>query len=477
MNKKKTIFLTGATGHMGFEALKLLAADDRFLLKLLILPDKASRKIVNPYMYFLNVEIIEGDLRNINDIRKGVKNADFVLHVGALIPPVADKYPELAEAINYGGTLNVIKAIKEQDDPDSIKLVYIATVASMGDRKPPIHWGRTGDPIKVSSFDAYGVSKVKAERAVIESGLKNWVSLRQSGMLHKEYLKMMHPIMFHQPLNNCIEWSTAEDSGQALYNICVMDLPDRFWRSIYNIGSGPEFRETYYEFLTNVFGIMGVKNIHKIVKPNDFATRNFHCVWYSDSDKLEKLLHFRKSTYKGFWDSVQKPFYIRLVRFVPSWIMRKFVLEPLSKKSEGTRHWIKKNITDKIKAFWGSRANWERIPAKWKNFILKKSPPAREIFHGYNEERSFTDIGIKDCLDAAVFRGGKCLSTGMNPGEMYLPLEWSCAFGHKFSASPNTVLKGGHWCPLCDTDSANYINQAEKSDFFAQVYDIDSKAL
>ena len=43
---------------------------------------------------------------------------------------------------------------------------------------PPIHWGRVGDPIKPSMFDYYAVSKVAAERYVIESGLKYWVSLR-----------------------------------------------------------------------------------------------------------------------------------------------------------------------------------------------------------------------------------------------------------------------------------------------------------
>ena len=189
IKKNKTVFMTGATGHMGLEALKLLSLDENISLKLLIVGTKTDRSVLKPFENHKRIEVIEGDLRNIDDVRRGVKDADYILHLGALIPPVADYYPRLAEMINLGGTLNIIQAVKEQPDPDSIRLVYIATVASMGNRPAPIHWCRTGDPIRVSRFDAYGVSKVKAERAVMESGLKYWVSLRQSGMLHEDMLK------------------------------------------------------------------------------------------------------------------------------------------------------------------------------------------------------------------------------------------------------------------------------------------------
>ena len=38
-------------------------------------------------------------------------------------------------------------------------------VAETGDRMPPVHWGRVGDPIKPSMFDYYAVSKVAAGAA------------------------------------------------------------------------------------------------------------------------------------------------------------------------------------------------------------------------------------------------------------------------------------------------------------------------
>jgi len=462
--------MTGAAGHMGLEAVKLFAENRNIHLKLLILPNKSERKRMKPYYNYANVEILEGDLRNIDDVRKGVNGADYVYHLGALIPPAADHFPELSEKINLGGTLNIIKAIKEQDNPDGIKLIYIATVASMGNRPAPIHWGRTGDPIRVGYFDAYAVSKVKAERAVIESGLKYWVSLRQSGMLHRDMLRIIDPIIFHQPLDNHIEWSTAEDSGWALYNICSIDLPDEFWRNMYNIGSGPEFRETFYDFTKTLFAQIGVSDIHKFFKPRDFTTRNFHCVWYSDSEKLNNWLNFRKSTYAGYLKSLNIPGYFHFLRFIPGGIVRKVIFEPLSRKAEGTRNWIENNVVEKIKAFWGSRENWEKIPEKWENFKINKVPKTVMLDHGWNETLRVEDISINDCRRAAEFRGGECVSSEMLTGDIYSLLKWKCALGHIFRASPNAVLRGGHWCPDCDTDVTAYEAQAKRNRFFAQVY-------
>ena len=466
----KTVFITGASGHMGLEAVKLLAENDNIRLRLLILAAPLERRKLGCYRNYSNIEIIEGDLRNIEDVRRGVKGADYVLHLGALIPPAAERFPDLTEKINLGGTLNVIRAIKEQEEPDKIRLVFIATVALMGNRPAPVHWCRTGDPIKVSLFDSYGVSKVKAERAVIESGLKYWVSLRQSGMLHKDMLKIMDPIIFHQPLNNYIEWSTAEDSGRALYNICTKNLPQKFWRNIYNIGSGSEFRETYHDFCKTLFGRMGIRDIHKLLNPRDFALQNFHCVWYSDSDRLNKWLNFRKSTYEGFLKTLDIPFYYRLVKLIPVRLLRKMVIEPLSRKTEGPRNWLENNIIEKIRAYWGSREKWEHIPDKWEDFRIERVPEARFIDHGWDETRSIEKVDLNDCRSAAGFRGGECLSAEMPAGDIFTQLKWRCALGHEFEASPNAVLRGGHWCPVCDTDVSRYEAQAASNRFFGQVY-------
>ena len=144
-------------------------------------------------------------------------------------------------------------------------------------------------------------------------------------------------------------------------------------------------------------------DIHKLFKPKDFALKNFHCVWYADSDKLNSILHFRKSTYSGFLKTLKIPSYYKLIKLLPGKLIRKLVFEPLSRKTEGTRNWIENNVTDKIKAFWGSREKWEEIPDDWSDFRIDRVPKASLLKHGWNEKRELSQISLFDC------RAGCCL--------------------------------------------------------------------
>lgn len=176
--KKKTVFLTGACGGMGIQGLMRMVKDTVTYNTLILVRDsEKNRKILKDYMDIDGLEIVWGDLNDYDIVYKCVEKCDLILHVAAFVSPAADYHPEKAMKINYGSTVNLITAIKEQGRQDEVKFVYIGTVAETGDRMPPIHWGRVGDPIKPSMFDYYAVSKVAAERYVIESGLKYWVSL------------------------------------------------------------------------------------------------------------------------------------------------------------------------------------------------------------------------------------------------------------------------------------------------------------
>lgn len=141
MMKKKKIFLTGATGHMGSEGLKqLLQRRDEFDICLLVLPTEKDRKAIAPYEKLSGVEVIYGDLTRYEDVLQGVNNADYVLHVGGMVSPIADYYPQKTLQVNVGAVKNIIRAIKAQSNPDRVHLVYIGTVAQTGDRNDPIHW-------------------------------------------------------------------------------------------------------------------------------------------------------------------------------------------------------------------------------------------------------------------------------------------------------------------------------------------------
>ena len=232
--KKKTVFLTGACAGMGIQGLMRMVKDtDTYNTLILVRDSEKIRNILKDYMGIDGIEIVWGDLNDYDIVYRCVEKCDLILHVAAFVSPAADYYPEKAMQVNYGSTKNLITAIKEQGRADEVKFVYIGTVAETGDRMPPIHWGRVGDPIKPSMFDYYAVSKVAAERYVIESGLKYWVSLRQTGIIGGAMSAIRDAIMFHNCYDNVLEYVSDRDSGVLLRNLSYQDstdtMEDGFW--------------------------------------------------------------------------------------------------------------------------------------------------------------------------------------------------------------------------------------------------------
>lgn len=467
---RKKVFISGVTGTMGSAGLRYLIKHlDKLDIVTLVRPTKINKKLMAKYES--DIEIVWGDLVVYEDVKKALKSVDYILHVAAFVSPQADKNPKLAYKINVGSIENILKAIEELKLYD-VKLVNIGTVAETGDRLPPIHWGRTGDPLKPSVFDYYATSKIEAERLVIESGLKYWVSLRQTGILHYKLLSIMEGIMFHQPLNNVLEWISEEDSGRLLCNLVIKDLDDDFYQKIYNIGGGENCRLNNYDFMTKILGAIGVNNIEKVFEPNWFATRNFHGQYYLDSDKLNDILDFRTESFDDFIVRLKAniKFPINLLKLLPNIVIKNLIMKRISQSESGPLGWLKNNETKKIDAFFGSKAKWLEIK-DWKHFFIDDYYDQILILdHGYNEEKSIIEININDLRTAAKFRGGKLISKTFQSEDFNKKLTWRCYFNHEFEASPNLVLKGGHWCPVCAAPPWDYSKIAKHNPFFAQVY-------
>ena len=289
----KTVFLTGGSGTMGWAAFKELYKQKDIKINFLARPSDKNKELLLPYMGKKNVEIIWGDFLDYDSILKGITGCDYVLHIGGMVSPQADYKPYTTRKVNVGAAENICKAVLAQPNADDIKVCYIGSVAETGDRNYPIHWGRCGDPIKISVYDHYAISKVMAERVFVESGIKHWVVMRQSGILYPAILHNMEPIMYHVPLNGMLEWCTVEDAGRLMCNFVTTDVPDDFWRKFYNIGSGKQYRLTNFEFEELLLGCIGLGSPKTLFDPNWFTTKNFHGQYYADGDLLEQYLHFR----------------------------------------------------------------------------------------------------------------------------------------------------------------------------------------
>ncbi len=485
--RRPVVFMTGAGGGMGYESFKAMLPDLGKLYDLVILvrdSDK-NRKLFERYIGTPGILIQFGDLLNQEDVADCVSRSDLCLHIAAFVSPQADYYPKKAMENNYGTTRNLIETIKEQGKAGTYKFVYIGTVAETGDRMPPIHWGRVGDPIKPSMFDYYAVSKVAAERYVIESGLKYWVSLRQTGIIGPAMAKIRDAIQFHNCLENVLEYASDRDSGRAMRNLCAFDaeglLDASFWGHIYNIGGGESCRVSTLEMYEAMYGKLGFRSLDEIVDPRLTATRNFHGQYYLDSDKLENYLHFRSDSMEYFYDAYLKELGLavqagKLLTKLPKGekLMGGIIKSTFTKllnAEHGPKHWLDANLEDHIDAYWGSRRAWEALPEKvsqmerftdWDTVV--------PMDHGYDESKPEEALSLADLQGAAKFRGGELLSESMETGDWRTKLRFRCAFGHEFEASPRLVLEGGHWCPECERRSWNYGQRAKVDPFFAQVW-------
>lgn len=486
MEEKKTVLVTGATGNRGLKSLEIRAEDlPDYNIRLIARDSEKNHKILSPYLQKEGLSVVWGDLDDYAKVKEAVQGVDLILHIAAFVSPYADYYPKKARIVNYGSTYNLIKAIKELNQNDKTYFVYIGTVAETGDRRPPIHWGRVGDPIKPSRFDYYAVSKVASERLVIESGLKHFVSLRQTGIIGKGRAKINDAIRFHNCLDNVLEYVSDRDSGLARRNLTYQlfhhELDDSFWNHIYNIGGGKECRISTYQLYVDRYAKFGLTHLEYVLDPSWIATRNFHGHYYLDSYKLENYLHFqhdgRSYYYDCFIETLGSLFGFR--KFMNKTkagqkrmgSIRKGKFKKLARTEHGTLHFLKDNLEPQIEAYWGGKEKQAALPHDFRQFKpYQDYDKVILLDHGYDESKPESELDIKDRKKAAAFRGGELLSTDRVKGDWTTKLVFKDAFGHIFKASPRLVLEGGFWCDDCEKRSWNYAARAKVDPFFAQVW-------
>lgn len=375
---KKTVFLTGGTGNMGWAGFQELLAKGKFNIRLLARESKKNRKKLSPYASDPRVTVIWGDLTRYEDVLRGVEGADYVLHVGGMVSPAADYYPEKTLKVNVTAAENVVKAILAQPNASEIRTVYIGSVAQYGDRNPPCHWGGADEPQIPAKYDMYALSKIRSEEIFAKAGLSRWVSLRQSGILYPGILSVVNPTAFHVPMRGVLEWATIEDSGRLLAQVCEDWVPEDFWNKAYNISSGGQYRMTNYEFMTRMLRALGLPGPEKVFEPQWFALKNFHGMWYTDADRLDEILHFRSYTPVDEYFASMKsklPWFYSLAFLAPAWAVKAFMKPYAFEKGMGTQWWVE-NDPDKFEAYYGTHEAYEAIRS-WDD--VRPEPMKKEI--------------------------------------------------------------------------------------------------
>ncbi len=329
------ILITGATGAIGMEILLQLQKRKQLsTVSVLVRDSKRNRKKLRQFGSELTV--FWGDVTDPTSLIGACKAQDVVFHLAGIIPPDAEKFPDSCYAVNVEGTRHLIRTL-ETHAPNA-HLIFSSSVVVYGDRlkQPNI---RVNDRLETTQNDAYGFSKIAAEKIIQESSL-HWTILRLSAIMgignHK-----MSPIMFHVPLETPMEIATVNDTARAFVH--VPDQLKLLRNQIFNLGGGAQCRIRYRDFLERAFSAFGLGPVN--FPEHTFARQNFHCGYYVDGDALEEILHFRRDTIDSYFQQFR--------RSVPT--IQRIVTRPFA----GIIKWFLARMSEPLQAY--KSQNQERV--------------------------------------------------------------------------------------------------------------------
>lgn len=307
------VLLTGAFGNVGKSTLDELLRQGHEVRCFDVRSKKNERAAAK---YRGRIELSWGDVRRCEDVADAMQDREAVIHLAFMIPSTmshsgksCEDHPELAEAINVGGTRNVIAAAKSL--ARTPRLVFASSISVFGltqDQPPP----RTAaDP--VGAVDHYSRHKLACEKMVVESGL-DWVILRFSAVLAVSV--GMNPDMFDTALSNRIEFVHSSDVGLACANaVSSSEAAGK----VLLIGGGPSCQMTYRDMIARAVGIFGLDMLPDQAFRPDY--RYFD--WY-DTAESQRILDFQRHSFSDWLDDAKRHFAVtrrlaRMFRPITRW--------------------------------------------------------------------------------------------------------------------------------------------------------------
>ena len=150
------LLVTGATGFLGSNLLKEVSKK-RKDIRILSNGPEAARKM------YPNFEVVEGDVTVPGSLKTAGKDVDTVIHLAGLVSYAKPR--SVLMQVNAIGTKNVLEACRKAD-----KFVFSSSVSVYGAIKVG---DSAGEDFPNKPMNAYGESKLVAEKTILDSGIKS----------------------------------------------------------------------------------------------------------------------------------------------------------------------------------------------------------------------------------------------------------------------------------------------------------------
>lgn len=289
------VLVTGAFGRLGLEGVERLLKEGHSVTAFDV-PNPRNRKAARRFAD--RVRIVWGDIRSPADVGSAVSGCDAIIHNAGVLAPASENHPDLAYAVNVGGTKNIIDAMRREDE--SPVIVFASSLSVCGPRVPggpPL----TGEHPAIGT-DHYTSNKAECEQLLRESGLP-YVIFRigvsvgvkaAAGDLSPDVFR----VLFSIDPDTRLEWVHPEDV--ALAQLRAIERPDAIGKTLM-IGGGESCRLTFREFYGAMFEATGVGRF----PPEAYGSGAYYCDWL-DTGESQSILGYQRISFEEFIGQMRK---------------------------------------------------------------------------------------------------------------------------------------------------------------------------
>jgi len=232
------VLITGGLGNVGQWAVKE-CVEKGYEVSVYELETEKTMKKYDQLSDDLDFQVIWGDLTNADHVKQTVEDLqpDVIIHIAAVLAPIAYVIPEIAYNVNIKGSGHLLKAAEGLENLQ--KFIFVSSYSVHGPRNPHTTTSKLTGGTPTNPQDNYGRHKVWMEQQLQASAL-TWTIIRLPAVFPVDKDLDADPnamkFLFILDPDRNTHGIDARDAGFALANAVEADTTGR----IFDIAGDPK---------------------------------------------------------------------------------------------------------------------------------------------------------------------------------------------------------------------------------------------